>query len=633
MKKILPIVLFFTFLLIICLIAGLYSGGYSALHFSNANTALLTWHTFTDVISAFSGNVHYKKVVAYAWAGFAAPLVVWCIFVVVFVIALMPKKILYGDARLANYRDLQQSGFFPKKSAKKPASKHPAILMGKMFKGRFKNRYIHFYGQQFLILYAPTRSGKGVGIVIPNCIFYTDSMVVLDIKLENFFLSAGWRKKCGHEVFLFCPAGFAKTEAELKAGEIQSHRWNPLDCVNRSSIQRQSDMRRIAAMIYPLSGGENDIWSTAAINLFVGLGLYLLDMERVQYQNGTPEAERVPVSISQLLKTSIPKTGDLAKWMVAELKNNPDLSDETAELFRQFCAAPDKTRGSIISNFTTELAIFNNPVTAAATSYSDFDIRDVRKKKMTIYLGLTPNTLISHAKLVNLFFSMLIGENTQELPENNPSLIYQCLLLLDEFTSMGKSEIIQKSVPYTAGYNLRFLFILQNKGQLDDLYGKEGTETFVENTGAEIFYPPKTINDMANTISEKIGVRDEKVREKSTSSGQGSSRTTSFRVMERAALLPEEIVSLRDKKNNAGNMAIREIVFSDYCRPFIASKIVYFEDKYFMDRVNYSRKHPVNIPLLFEEDQRQQIAKELAIYSSGQIIKMPDLDTHNSEED
>ncbi|HDR2785501.1 TPA: type IV secretory system conjugative DNA transfer family protein, partial [Enterobacter sichuanensis] len=94
------------------------------------------------------------------------------------------------------------------------------------------------------------------------------------------------------------------------------------------------------------------------------------------------------------------------------------------------------------------LKIFNNPVTAEATNSSDFDIRDVRKKRMSIFLGLTPDALVTHGKLVNLFFSMLVNENTRELPEQNPDLKYQCLILCDEFTSVGKSEIIEKSEQY-----------------------------------------------------------------------------------------------------------------------------------------------------------------------------------------
>lgn len=166
------------------------------------------------------------------------------------------------------------------------------------------------------------------------------------------------------------------------------------------------------------------------------------------------------------MKLSVPESGQkLSAWMGTEIDQKEYLSDETKSLFREFMAAPEKTQGSIITNFSSPLSIFKNPITAAATDASDFDVRMVRKKPMSIYLGLTPDALITHSRLVNLFFSMLVNENTKELPEQNPELKYQCLVLLDEFTSMGKSEIIEKGVGFTAGFNLRFVIILQNEGQ------------------------------------------------------------------------------------------------------------------------------------------------------------------------
>ncbi|WP_250637181.1 type IV secretory system conjugative DNA transfer family protein [Escherichia coli] len=114
----------------------------------------------------------------------------------------MPKKVIYGDARLATDMDLSKSGFFPDK---KSPYKHPPILIGKMFKGRYKKQFIYFAGQQFLILYAPTRSGKGVGIVIPNCVNYPGSMVILDIKLENwFFISRIQAKRIRARMLSLC---------------------------------------------------------------------------------------------------------------------------------------------------------------------------------------------------------------------------------------------------------------------------------------------------------------------------------------------------------------------------------------------------------------------------------------------
>lgn len=190
--------------------------------------------------------------------------------------------------------------------------------------------------------------------------------------------------------------------------------------------------------------------------------------------------------------------------MGTEIDQKEYLSDETKSLFREFMAAPEKTQGSIITNFSSPLSIFKNPITAAATDASDFDVRMVRKKPMSIYLGLTPDALITHSRLVNLFFSMLVNENTKELPEQNPELKYQCLVLLDEFTSMGKSEIIEKVLALLLVLTCDSLLFCRTKGRVkDDMYGTHGWETFVENSAVVLYYPPKAKNELAKRSLRK----------------------------------------------------------------------------------------------------------------------------------
>ncbi|TGR94774.1 type IV secretory system conjugative DNA transfer family protein, partial [Mesorhizobium sp. M1C.F.Ca.ET.188.01.1.1] len=102
----------------------------------------------------------------------------------------------------------------------------------------------------------------------------------------------------------------------------------------------------------------------------------------------------------------------------------------------------DETFASILGTFKEPLNPWINPVLDKATSSNDFLLTDVRKKKMTIYIGIQPNKLAESRLIINLFFSQLINLNTKELPKSNPDLKYQCLLLMDEFTSIGKVEII-----------------------------------------------------------------------------------------------------------------------------------------------------------------------------------------------
>ena len=102
---------------------------------------------------------------------------------------------------------------------------------------------------------------------------------------------------------------------------------------------------------------------------------------------------------------------------------------------------PDNTFGSVVATFNSKMKMLQNVLVDMATSDNDFDLRDVKKKKMTIYFGITPNKLADAAGLVNLFFDQLINLNVNELPEDNPKeLKYQCLMIMDEFTSIAKSR-------------------------------------------------------------------------------------------------------------------------------------------------------------------------------------------------
>ncbi|MCK7497169.1 MAG: type IV secretory system conjugative DNA transfer family protein [Comamonadaceae bacterium] len=82
------------------------------------------------------------------------------------------------------------------------------------------------------MLSAPTRSGKGVGVVIPNLLNWPDSVVVLDIKGENYDITAGYRAAHGQAVYAFSPFD----------EDARSHRWNPLTAVRTSPLHRVGDL-------------------------------------------------------------------------------------------------------------------------------------------------------------------------------------------------------------------------------------------------------------------------------------------------------------------------------------------------------------------------------------------------------
>ena len=196
-------------------------------------------------------TMNKAKIIGAAAIGLAitlAPL----IFFGVLLLGLKPREEIYGSASFATDLDIQKAGLLPMPKQRQ-GQKYPSILIGK-----YKNKFLHFAGQQFLYLAAPTRSGKGVGIVIPNLLNYADSVVCVDIKFENFLFTAGFREKCGQKVFLFSPDGFAESEEMRKNGEIKSHHYNPLHYIRRDMKYRDGDVQKIVDILFPPNDG--DIW-------------------------------------------------------------------------------------------------------------------------------------------------------------------------------------------------------------------------------------------------------------------------------------------------------------------------------------------------------------------------------------
>ncbi|MBD4157521.1 type IV secretory system conjugative DNA transfer family protein, partial [Xanthomonas citri pv. citri] len=145
--------------------------------------------------------------------------------------------------------------------------------------GKWKKRFLLFPGLQFVLLSAPTRSGKGVGIVIPNLLSWEDSVVVLDVKQENFLITSGWRARYGHACYLFNP--FAE--------DGRTHRYNPLGYISDDPRLRVGDILDLGYAIYP-GDGKEPFFDDTARNLFLGLVLYLCE---------TPE---LPRTFGELLR-------------------------------------------------------------------------------------------------------------------------------------------------------------------------------------------------------------------------------------------------------------------------------------------------------------------------------------------
>jgi len=478
------------------------------------------------------------------------------ILIIPFILLLIPtKRSLYGEARFAKSSEIKKAGLLDGEG----------IIVGK-----YNDKYLQLKGQLHAILSAPTRSGKGVGVVVPNLLSWNQSVVVLDIKQENWDITSLYRQKHGQKCFLFNPL----------ATDYRTHKYNPLSYIDLNPDFRINDIQKIANMLFPDRPNTDPIWTSTPRSFFLGVVLFLIETG-------------CKLTLGQVLRESL-NDGDGSKHFKTSIKklkeDGTPLSQECVRALNSYIGiASENTRAGIITGFRSQLELWMNPIIDAATDGNDFDIRKLREEKISIYVGVTPDNLERIAPLLNLFFQQLIDLNTRELPSQNKNIKHDCLLLMDEFTAIGKIPVLAKGISYIAGYGLRMLPIIQSPSQLVDVYGKEAAETFTVNHALNIVFPPKaTETNTARDISEWLGY--ETVKGVSTSKAKSifHRRDPSENISDqrRALLLPQEITSLDSEK---------EIVVFENIPPILATKIRYYSDKNFIDRLKLASPKLANM--------------------------------------
>lgn len=466
------------------------------------------------------------------------------------VILLLPKRrSLHGEARFARRSEAAAAGLFAKQG---------------IFLGRYGRRSLLLPGQQGVLLSAPPRSGKGVGVVVPNLLMWPDSVVVTDIKKENWTLTAGYRKALGQEVHLFDPL----------AEDGRTAHWNPFFYVSSDPTLRISGIQRIAGMFYPDPPGVDPFWSASARSLFLGISLYLF------------ETANAPRTIGEVLRQGMANDneGFGAHWkrvIEGRKSGNLPLSPQCVRALCDVIDLAPTTASSIRKTFTSRLDLWLNPILDEATATNDFDLRELRMRPMSVYVGVSPDDLERLKPLLNLFFEQAIGLQTRELPEHNPKLKHQVLMLLDEFSTMGRIPVIANAVAFLPGYNVRILIVIQTPSQLRDTYGHDAADTIQKALATRIVYAPKDFSD-AEEISKELGNTTMKVKSHSKpsamASGAKGARTRSVSVSEhrRALLLPQEVQHMGRE---------RQIIFYEGLRPLLCHKVRYYRERFFRTRV------------------------------------------------
>jgi type IV secretion system protein VirD4 len=422
---------------------------------------------------------------------------------------------LYGNARFATKVEIKKENMYLNQESQE---KWPPILLGKQGK-----KFVVDRSQESISLAALPGSGKGVSFVIPNLLFYSESIVIFDPKLENFRITSGYRSKIlFQEVYLFAP------------DQINSHSWNPLDFLSKDPQRTLFDIKTLTSIIIEAPEGENKSFYLRARQALDGILLYLMESD---------DEER---TIYNAILINDPDIG-FVKWVKNLFQRRKDLSPDCMRLLQSYANEYDKQRDITRGIINMALHPFSDAYTRAATRSSSFNFEDLRKKKISVYVGIAPSNIPKFRTMLNLFFSQAIALNTSLLPEDSPrDLKYQVLFLLDEFVALGPIEIIRSSAGYTRGYNIRYAIIFQNKAQIfaNECYGKAGGESLLNTFQNEIVFATENLSE-ATEYSERLGYITLKHRDRSRTHGyQNRSVTENLHRYKRALMLPQEIQRL-----------------------------------------------------------------------------------------
>jgi type IV secretion system protein VirD4 len=442
---------------------------------------------------------------------------------------------VYGDANWATSEDIDRAGL---------RSKHGMLL------GVNNGGYFIADGFQHALLFAPTGSGKGVGFVIPNLLFWEHSIVVHDIKLENHGLTSGWREKRGQKVFVWEPSN----------PDGITHCYNPIDWVSTKPGQMVDDVQKISNLIMP----EKDFWNNEARSLFLGVVLYLIaDPTKIK-------------SFGEVVRTM--RSDDVVYNLAVVLDTLGKVIHPVAYMnIAAFLQKADKERSGVISTMNSSLELWANPLIDAATATSDFNVLEFKKRKTTIYVGLTPDNIQRLQKLMQVFYQ----QSTEFLSRKMPDLKeepYGVMFLLDEFPTLGKMDTFKAGIAYFRGYRVRLFLIIQDTQQLKGTYEDSGMNSFLSNATYRITFAANNY-ETANLISQLVG--NKTVEQRSYSKPiffdlNISTRTQNVSQVQRALLLPQEVIQLpRDE----------QIVLIESFPPIKSLKIKYYEDKFFTSRL------------------------------------------------
>lgn len=452
----------------------------------------------------------------------------------------------YGSARWASEREVRAAGLFGTRG---------------VFLGRLERHYLRHEGPEHVMAFAPTRSGKGVGLVVPTLLSWSDSVVVHDIKGENWNLTAGWRSKFSH-CLLFNPT------------DARSARWNPLLEVRRGPHEVR-DVQNIADILVDPEGAleRRNHWEKTSYSLLVGTILHVLYAEeektlaRVASFLSDPRQEFVE-TLKLMMATNHLGTSEAPKVHPVVVASARDLLNKSAN-----------ERSGVLSTALSFLSLYRDPTVAAVTSECDWRIEDLleAERPVSLYLVVPPSDLSRTKPLVRLILNQVGRRLTEQLPLGREKDRRQLLLMLDEFPALGRLDFFETALAFLAGYGVRAFLIAQSLNQIVKAYGENNS--VLDNCHVRVAFATndertaKRISDALGTATEQRAMRNYAGHRLSPWLGHVM---VSRQETSRPLLTPGEVMQLRPTD---------ELVLVSGLPPVRAKKLRFFEDGNFSSRV------------------------------------------------
>jgi type IV secretion system protein VirD4 len=453
----------------------------------------------------------------------------------------------YGSSRWAARGEIARAGLF-----------HDAGV----FLGRYRADYLRHDGPEHVMAFAPTRSGKGVGLVVPTLLSWTGSAVVHDIKGENWTLTAGWRSRFSH-CLLFNPT------------DPRSARYNPLLEV-RKGPNEVRDVQNIADILVDPEGAleRRSHWEKTSHSLLVGAILHVLYAEE----------EKTLARVATFLSDPQRSFAHTLRRMMATnhlgTKERPQVHPVVASAAREVLNKSENERSGVLSTAMSFLGLYRDPTVAMTTAACDWRITDLvdGPVPVSLYLVIPPSDISRTKPLVRLVLNQ-IGRRLTERLEGDPkkSRKHQLLMMLDEFPALGRLDFFETALAFMAGYGIRAYLIAQSLNQISKAYGENNA--ILDNCHVRIAF---SSNDerTAKRISDALGTATE-LRAQRNYAGHRlapwlSHVMVSRQETARPLLTPGEVMQLPPAD---------ELVMVSGLAPIRAKKLRYFEDRNFTSRV------------------------------------------------